>query len=148
MKGFFLILLSIFTGLMLFIAAGASAQKHAPDDGWGRWTGLYNPGTEKRISGEVTAVERNPDTRDRSYGVQLRVRTDAGDEVVLHLGPAWFVHNQDFDFKVGDRVEALGSFVEISGTRIMVARELTKDGKLLKLRNEKGFPYWVFRLDP
>ncbi len=135
------ILVYIFLLLLILHPLHAIAQI---DDGWKIWNRLYNKSTERVVEGKVVDVGRLPDTKDRAYGIRLLIRIDS-ETIPVHLGPAWFVHNQGFSFEAGDRVEVKGSMVRFRGDSLFVAAELTKEGRILKLRDEKGFPYWTWK---
>ncbi len=105
----------------------------------GRAKPLYDPATEKTISGEVLDVQQTQ--RGRVPGLHLMVKTES-ETVDVRLGPATFVQNQGFTFAKGDKVEILGSKVTVAGTEVLIAREVTKDGKKLTLRDNAGRPMW------
>jgi hypothetical protein len=76
-----------------------------------------------------------------SRGVQLLVKTH--DEVLrVHLGPAWFMDSQTEDFKPGDRVEVLGSRVKGEGGPVVIAAEVKKGSRVLRVRDHEGAPRW------
>jgi hypothetical protein len=60
----------------------------------------------------------------------------------VRLGPATYVQNQGFTFAKGDKVEIVGSKVTVGGVDVLIAREVTKDGKKLALRDTSGRPMW------
>ncbi|HVY94413.1 MAG TPA: hypothetical protein VHA14_16745, partial [Bryobacteraceae bacterium] len=47
-----------------------------------------------------------------------------------------------FKFAKGDSVEITGSKVTMNGEEWIIAREVTKDGKTLTLRDKDGNPKW------
>jgi hypothetical protein len=119
---------------LVFTLAIAVAQPRR-----GRAKPLYNPATEKTISGEVQDVQQTQ--RGRVPGLHLTVKTDS-ETVDVRLGPATFVQNQGFTFAKGDKVEIVGSKVTVGGAEVLIAREVTKDGKKLTLRDASGRPMW------
>ena len=64
----------------------------------------------------------------------------AATEVVL--GPVWFVASKKFDFGKGDNITVTGSRLTMNDQQVVVAREVTKEGKVLTLRDAKGVPLW------
>jgi hypothetical protein len=102
----------------------------------------YDPSTETNITGTVQDVLQPQ--RGRMTGTHLVVKTETGTTEV-HLGPASFLTRQGFSFVKGDAVEIIGSKVTISGTEALLAREVSKDGKKLTLRDKTGRPMWAGR---
>lgn len=100
----------------------------------------YNPSTETTVRGSVTAVNNVTGTRGWN-GVHLTLQV-AGEKYDVHLGPAAYVESKGFKFAEGDQVEVVGSKVEMNGAPALIAREVTKDGKVLSLRDKQGFPLW------
>jgi hypothetical protein len=101
---------------------------------------LYNPSTETTLQGSVTAV--NTVTGRRGWnGVHLTLQS-AGQKYDVHVGPSAYVSAHGFTFAEADRVEVVGSKVDMNGTATLVAREIKKDGKVLSLRDKQGFPLW------
>ena len=63
--------------------------------------------------------------------------------IAVHLGPAWFVENQNVDIISGDYVSVTGSKLTYNGNQIIIAKEVMKDDKVLLLRDDKGYPLWA-----
>lgn len=123
--------------LMALAVAVAFAQPRKA-----RQARIYNPATEQTISGEVQDVQLTQ--RGRVSGMHLAVKTDAG-TVDVRLGPSDYIKNQGFTFAKGDTVEVVGSKVTVAGVEALIAREVTKDGKKLTLRDTTGRPMWAGR---
>jgi hypothetical protein len=140
-------LLSISILLTLPAAEGAFAQEGPRWKGSGGWgaespyTGMFDPKTIETVAGTVTAVDRIMPRRGMSPGVHLVVETDAA-RIPVHLGPEWFLENQDAGFEPGDRVEVTGSRVSLQGEPAVIASEVRKGDDVLRLRDENGFPAW------
>ena len=66
----------------------------------------------------------------------------------MHLGPAWFVKGEGVEVASGDLLEVVGSILDADGKSYMVARELKKGSKVVKLRDERGVPVWSGRSRP
>ncbi len=100
----------------------------------------YDPSTETTIQGTVENVEQT--TGKAGWpGVHLSVKSD-GETLNVHLGPADFISGQQFSFSKGDAVEVVGSRITYNSKPAIIAREITKDGKRLVLRDAHGFPAW------
>lgn len=101
----------------------------------------YNPDTVTTLRGAVTAVEVLPEGGGRRGGLHLTLHHD-GKTIEVHLGPSWFVEKEAFKPGKGDTVEITGSLVGKEGGSYLIAREVKKGDKVLKLRDEQGFPLW------
>ena len=133
--------------LALALAPQALAQggpRWRGSGGWGpggQYARLYDPKTVETISGEVVKVDRITPLRGMSGGVHLVVKTDK-EEVSVHLGPLWYLENQDVKIAPKDKVEIKGSRVMVQGKPAIIAAEVKKGDQILKLRDEAGVPAW------
>jgi hypothetical protein len=113
--------------------------------GWGggsRYNMMYNANTVETIKGEIVKIERIMPMRGMSHGVHLMVKT-AKETLDVHLGPAWYIENQDVKLTVGDKIEIKGSRITLQGKPVIIAAEVKKGDVTLKLRDERGFPMWA-----
>ena len=113
--------------------------------GWGggsRYNMMYNANTVETIKGEIVKIERIMPMRGMSHGVHLMVKTSK-ETIDVHLGPAWYIENQDVKLKVGDKIEIKGSRITLQGKPVIIAAEVKKGDVTLKLRDERGFPMWA-----
>jgi hypothetical protein len=112
--------------------------------GWGGGTAynrMYNPQTIETIEGEVISIDRITPMGGMSNGVHLLVRS--GKETIsVHLGPQWYLENQDIEIKPKDKVKITGSRITFSGKPAIVASQVTKGDTILTLRDKNGFPLW------
>lgn len=133
--------------LALVLVPEASAQggpKWRGSGGWGpggQYARLYDPKTVETITGEVVKVDRVTPIRGMSGGVHLVVKTDK-EEVSVHLGPLWYLENQDVKIEPKDKVEIKGSRVTLGGKPAIIAAEVKKGDETLNLRDEAGVPAW------
>ena len=102
---------------------------------------LYNPDTVETISGVVVSVDRFSSMKDTSQGVHAVVKTDK-ETISVHLGPAWFIDNQETKIATADRLAVKGSRIMFQGKPAIIAAEITKDGQTLTLRDASGMPVW------
>jgi hypothetical protein len=139
--------IAVIAVLALALAPQALAQgglKWRGSGGWGpggQYARLYDPKTVETISGEVVKVDQVTPIRGMSGGVHLVVKTDKGD-VSVHLGPQWYLENQDVKIAPKDMVEVRGSRVTVQGRLAIIAAEVKKGDETLKLRDEAGVPVW------
>ena len=73
--------------------------------------------------------------------MHLQLKTD--DETLdVHLGPAWYLQNQDIQIQPEDKIEVTGSKVDFSGQPAVMAASVKKGDTTLMLRDDSGFPVW------
>ena len=112
--------------------------------GWGPGTAYskkYDPKTVETISGEVVKIDMITPRKGMSAGVHMSVKTDK-EEISVHLGPSYFIENQDVKIAAKDKVEVKGSRITFDGKPAIIAMELKKGDEMLKLRDDSGFPVW------
>ena len=112
--------------------------------GWqarGRYGRLFDPGTVTSITGVVETVERFVPLKGMTPGVRLLLRSE-GETPTVHLGPAWFVENQEVALTAGDGVTIRGSRVPTEAGPIFIATAVSRGEEILTLRDEKGIPVW------
>lgn len=106
--------------------------------GGGMGPRLYNPQTVTTVTGAVEKLE------ELSMGMKFRgllLKTDKG-SLMVHLGPTWYLDQQKFAVKVGDKIEVTGSQVTLNNQPAIIARDVTMNGSILKLRDDQGIPAW------
>lgn len=113
--------------------------------GWGpgsQYNRIYDPKSLETISGEVVKVDRITPAQGMSGGIHILVKTDK-ETVSVHLGPSWYLENQDVKIEPKDRVEIKGSRITFGGKPALIASEVRKGNEVLTLRDESGFPAWM-----
>jgi hypothetical protein len=123
------------------LLAAAMAQPMEWNDPQSAYNRIYNPYTVETLSGEVTAIDIFVPAEGWYAGVHITLKTDK-ESIGVHLGPQWYVDNQDFDLSVGDTVEVTGSRVMYEGEEVIIAQQIRKGNEVLMLRYTNGFPYW------
>jgi hypothetical protein len=112
--------------------------------GWGAgspYGKMYNPQTVETIGGEVVSVDQITPAKGMSYGVHLVVKTEK-ETISVHLGPGWYIENQDVKIAPKDRITVKGSRIMFEGKPAIIAAEVKKDDEVLTLRDASGFPAW------
>jgi len=128
-------------------AADALAQggvQWRGEGGWGPgapYARRYDPQTVETVSGEVVSVDRVTPMHGMSHGVHLLVKTEK-ETISVHLGPDWFIENQDVKLEAKDRIEVKGSRITLDGTPVLIAAEVKKGDRVLTLRDGNGIPAW------
>ncbi len=102
----------------------------------------YDPKTEVTVKGMVEDVQQQVAGKKGQMGTHLVLKTDSG-TLPIHVGPSAYIASKQFSFAKGDEIEVLGSKVSIGGEETLLAREITKQGKTLVLRNAQGVPQWA-----
>jgi hypothetical protein len=112
--------------------------------GWGmgtQYSKMYDPKTVETITGEVVSVDKITPMKGMSHGVHIMLKT-AKETISVHLGPDWYIENQDIKIEPKDTVEVKGSRITFQGKPAIIAADIKKGNEILKLRDEKGFPVW------
>jgi len=113
--------------------------------GWGPgspYNRMYDPKTVETVSGEVVSVSQI--TPNKGMGAGVHMTLNAGKETIsVHLGPSWYLENQDVKIEAKDKVEVKGSKITFGGTPAIIAMEVKKGDEVLKLRDDAGFPFWA-----
>jgi len=131
----------------LLFTVGSSAQMGPMwkgSGGWGmgmQYSKMYNPKTVETITGVVVSVDEITPMKGMSHGVHMILKTDK-ETITVHLGPSWYIENQDIKIEPKDKVEVKGSRITFEGKPAIIAAEVKKGNEILKLRDEKGFPVW------
>jgi hypothetical protein len=137
----------------LFCAAmvsgvGVSAQRGMMWRGGGGWgpgtpyARMYDPKTVETVSGPIASFTTFTPMSGMGYGVHMVLKTDK-EMLDVHLGPVWFIENQDVKLEPGDNVQVRGSRIAFQGKPAILAAEVTKGEDTLTLRDQSGFPLWA-----
>lgn len=112
----------------------------AQGSGPGTATRQYDAKTEVTVKGTIEDVQQQTG-KGGWKGTHLILKTESA-SVDVHVGPSSYIEQKQFVFAPGDTIKVVGSKVTITGHEAVVAREITKDGKTLVLRNAQGVPKW------
>ena len=137
--------MSVLVGAVSSFAQPRQGMMWRGSGGWGpgsQYNRMYDPKSVGTISGEVTSIDRITPMKGMSGGVHMNVKTEK-DTVSVHLGPSWYLENQDVKIETKDRVEVKGARTTFAGKPAMIAAEVKKGDEVLKLRDDSGFPVWA-----
>lgn len=143
----FMTLIAVMAMFSFFAATDTLAQHHGMWKGGGGWgpgapyTRMYNPQTVETISGEVVSVDKITPMKGMGYGLHAVVKTDK-ETISVHLGPAWYLENQDVKIEPKDKIEVKGSRITFEGKPALIAAEVKKGDEVLTLRDAQGIPVW------
>ena len=138
------IVISFFAFVLAQKSFAQGGMNHKGSGGWGmqgQYSKMYDLKTVETISGKVVSVTTITPEKGMSTGVHLMVKTDKA-TVSVHLGPAWYLDNQDTKIVTGDKIEVKGSRITFKGKPAIIAAEVQKGNETLVLRNENGIPFW------
>jgi len=135
--------ISIVMTFFLINALFFAGQSFGRWSGWGNTTyaRMYNVNTVETISGAVTSVDQFIPARGMWPGIHIMVETAAG-KIPVHLGPVWYISNQNMQIAVNDTVNVTGSKIVFNGAPAIIAAQVTKGTNILTLRDNNGFPVW------
>jgi hypothetical protein len=125
--------------------SGQRGMQWRGSGGWGpggHYGRMYDPKTVETISGEVVSVDRLTPMKGMGQGIHMTVKT-ATETVSVHLGPSWYLENQDVKLEPKDLVEVTGSRITFQGKPAFIAAEVHKSDEVLKLRDDSGYPVWA-----
>ncbi|MDR2728616.1 MAG: hypothetical protein LBB56_05735 [Chitinispirillales bacterium] len=144
MKRFLLVIFLIAAALPAF-----SQIRFRGSDGWGcstRYEQLFNNFSLETFTGSVSKVDTATPMTGMGVAVRLILSSDGGGNLPVHLGPAWFILNQDLNFPKDDKIEVRGCRANISGSEFIMAVEVRRKDRVLRFRDDDGNPFWcVFR---
>jgi hypothetical protein len=148
MKNRFL-LMALFMANSVFFISNASAQldmEWKGSGGWGpgsNYSKLFDPKTVETIKVSVVSFEELLPEKDMFKGLTMVVKPARGETIPVHLGPKWYLENQDVKILPGDKVEVTGSRVTFKEKPAIIAQSVVKEGvEVLRLRDAKGNPAW------
>ena len=141
------LLVVLIGSISLIMATESSARwgmKWRGSGGWGQnsqYGRMYDPKTVETIKGEVVSVDQITPKNCKSYGIHLMLKTDQ-ETLSVHLGPGWYIENQDTKIEPKDKIEVKGSRITYEGKPAIIVAEVKKGDEILRLRDENGFPAW------
>ncbi len=130
--------------IVVLVAPVTFGQIGAPAKAGGKPSPHYDKATEMTVKGVVEEVSPTTTEKNRWAQIRLTLKSDQG-TFDIHVGPAAYITSQQVTFAKGNKIEVVGSKVKIRGQDVLLARQITKDGKVLKLRDEQGFPLFAHR---
>ncbi len=133
--------------LLTLLAVSAADPPRGPRGGrgWGpdgQYCRMYNSAAVETLKGEVVRIEKFTPGKGMSAGVHLELKTEK-ETISVHLGPGWYINNQETQIALNDNIDVKGSRITFDGQPAIVAAEVTKGNDVLKLRDEHGFPVWA-----
>jgi len=133
------------SALLLLLAGTADAFWGFGDTRGSDKSGLdlergYDRNTVVKISGSV-AVPPRP-LAGGLVVVELNIQNE---RMVVVLGPAWYLQDDNLDWKIGDQVNVRGSLAQgKDGRTYLLSQQVgIPGGATIGLRDENGNPFWA-----
>jgi hypothetical protein len=142
--GTVIVVLAMFSLIFTYSSFARMGPMWKGSGGWGmgmQYNRMYDPKTVETVTGEVVSVDKITPMKGMSHGIHMVLKTDK-ETISIHLGPSWYIENQDIKIEPKDTVEVKGSRITFQGKPAIIAAEIKKGNEILKLRDEKGFPVW------
>ncbi|MHB9097850.1 MAG: hypothetical protein ACYC5X_08510 [Syntrophales bacterium] len=135
----------IATAALLFVLGGTAdafwgfGDSKGPDKSGLDLEQGYDRNTVVKISGPVAVPPRQLAGGLIAFDLNL-----PGEQVVVVLGPAWYLQDDNLDWKIGDKVTVQGSLAQGKDGRtyLLSQRISTPGGTTIELRGENGRPSW------
>jgi hypothetical protein len=102
---------------------------------------IYNPASVVSMRGKVVKIEKSSPDEGMGDGIHILMATNK-EQIEVRLGPSWYVENQDIRFRPGDKIDVTGSRIWSSRNPLIIAAEVKKGDRTLRLRDKQGFPIW------
>jgi hypothetical protein len=99
----------------------------------------YDRNTVVKISGSVAVPPRPLAGGLMAFDLNL-----PGEQIVVVLGPVWYLQDDNLDWKIGDPVTVRGSLAQGKDGRtyLLSERIISPGGATIVLRGENGSPSW------
>lgn len=99
----------------------------------------YDRNTVVKVSGPVAVSPRPLASGLVAFEMNL-----PNEQMVVVLGPAWYLQDDNLDWKIGDQVTVRGSLAQGKDGRtyLLSRRIIAPGGATIELRGENGSPSW------
>jgi hypothetical protein len=97
----------------------------------------YDKSSEVKIKGVIEEVKTGADNT-----VHFTLKNDKG-SLDVSVAPENYLKEIEVTFAKGDAVEVLGSQLTVDGNAVLLAREVTRNGDVMTMRDDHGKPVWV-----
>jgi hypothetical protein len=131
--------------ILLFALLPFIGMAQGRSGGWcsnNNYSRLFNPATITEVKGTIVSIEKIIPEKGMSNGIHFLLKTDAKEKIAIHLGPEWFLDNQDIQFAKGDIITVKGSKINFDKKMTIIAMTVSKADNYLYLRDAKGNPKW------
>lgn len=102
---------------------------------------IYDIDTVETVQGTVSGIDTFSPSSEMPSGMHIVVDTGT-ESLPVHLGPQWFLDEQQLELSVGDEIGITGSRVTFDGQPTLIASEVRHGDIVLELRDRDGIPAW------
>ena len=107
-----------------------------------RYIMMFDSHNVENIIGEVITVGKFVPIKAMSPGIFLIIKTEK-EIISIHLGPSWYIENQDIKIEPKEMVEIKGTRINFNGKPVIIAGQVKKGDKILRIREKNGLPVWI-----
>jgi len=140
---------ALLMGLGTFQALMVKAEEKQDMGGWeidSPYNRHYNIHEMDEFKGKVIKIMELEPMEGMSPAVAMIIRDSDGEEVLVHVGPRWFVNPKTMGIRANDPVKIRGAWAEINDREIFMASKIKKRNTEIfyKIRLTKdGTPFWT-----
>lgn len=133
--------IELIAGGALVAISGAALATYLYKNSYRAYSRKFDKSSVEEVEGKVESVLYKGRENGEDLGVELLLKV--GEELLpVHVGPAWYMDNQNERIHAGDKLKVRGSRVIYDKTPVMVAESITAGNKSFRLRDEDGHPLW------
>lgn len=135
----------ILAWVLLFVTQSFTSVAQQGSKNWctnNNYSRLFNVNTIEELTGTIVSIDKITPEAGMSVGIHLIVKTIKNEQISVHLGPAWYIDNQNILFAPGDVITVKGSKISYQNAPAIIAMSVEKEEHLLILRDKKGNPAW------
>jgi hypothetical protein len=129
------VMLRITVCLLIAIASSGCATGRSTPEAPAPRTAVDAPQTAggvQGVLGEVLGVDRVPVAEQNQLTLSIRLESGGATPVRVNLGPGWYFDENGIEFLPNERIAVTGERQHIRGESIIIAHEITKDGKTFR----------------
>ncbi len=102
----------------------------------------FNADKVENISGDVFKVMRVQFPDQDCYLIAVVMTKANNGKVSINLGPIWFLEENGFQLFEGDSIQVTGAKMRTNGQNVVIATELSSNGKSINIRDKAGTALW------
>ena len=138
--------------LLLVCAAGVCLTVQARQitrlrgsGGWGadtRYEQQFDNFNLTTVTGTVVHMDTVTPSREMTAPAVRLMMNIGGRDIPVHLGPMWYIMNQDVNFPRGESLEVRGFRANFEGSEFIMPVELRSRDRIFRFRDDDGNPFW------
>jgi len=128
--------------MAIFSIIPVTGQKmKAIDDEGTKCHSRFNSETMETVTGKIAEIQQISTQENMALGTHLTI-VFQGEELVVHVGPSWYLKQMEIDFEKGDSVAITGSKIMFEGQPTIIVSTITQENLKFVLRDKNGLPKW------